>query len=213
VENSGFGSEIGSQESGTAPTQVDLPKSNDHPSPTTHHSRKWIWFFVALAILGVAAVSINWVWNAGEPLTPERLRTARELWQKNRPADYDLKIDVTKQYQSADGTGGTIVDKIELHVRGGKITEFLVRGKEPEPLLNRDDSRNEQAERARRESYDMAGLFDSIEEFMDKDRRDGRTSFIRARFDKTDGHVVRFSRQVDGKQQPHIKVELIRVNP
>src|SRR5262249_44718354 len=188
------------------------------PAPITHHatrtgyrSRRWIWFFVALAVLGVAAVSINWVWNAGEPLTPKRLQAARELWKKNRLPDYDLKIVFARQYRSADGAGGTMVDKIDLHVRGGKIAEFLINGKEPEPLLDRNGNRNLSEERARRESYDIAGLFDSIEELMEKDRRENRTTFIRARFDQNDGHVMLFTRQLNGKREQYIKVEMTRV--
>jgi hypothetical protein len=174
-------------------------------------NRNWIIVFVVLGLLGVLAVGINWAYNAGEPLTPEKLKAARDLWERNRPPNYDLKITFTKTYASTDGTTGTVVDKLAVQVRGAKIVGFTINGKEPDPLLDAKGERNLAEERARRENYDIAGLFDSIEEFMDKDRRESRKTFIRARFDKTDGHVTQFTRQYQGRREQHIQVELIRV--
>lgn len=168
----------------------------------------WAIVFIVLAALGVLAITINWVYNAGQPLTPEKLAAARQLWKQHGPSDYDLKITRAASYTSSDGSGGTTVDRIDLQVRGGQVTSFLLNGKEPEPLIGRDGQRNVEAERRQRESYAMDGLFDAIEEFMELDRREGRRSFMRARFDKTDGHITMFTRQVDGKRVPHIVIEL-----
>lgn len=174
--------------------------------------RNWIWVFAALAVLGLAAIAINWFYNASQPLTADQLRSARELWKRSRPSDYDLKITRAVSYASADGSGGTTVDKIDLQVRGGQTIGFLLNGREPEPLLDRDGHRNVAEERRQRMSYDIDGLFDAIEEFMELDRRENRRSFLRARFDKSDGHVVLFTRQVQGKRVPHIQVELKMAN-
>src|SRR5205823_2872667 len=127
---------------------------NDEPPPgpvrpAAGRSRKWVWVFAAFAILGILAIAINWAYNSGQPLTPEKLQAARERWKKNRPADYDLKIVIAKTYTSSDGTDGTIVDRIDLQVRGGHAAGFLLNGREPEPLFDRDDKRNVEEERRR----------------------------------------------------------------
>jgi hypothetical protein len=162
-------------------------QTTDH-RPRTKNKR-WIWFFVALAILGFLAIGINLAYNLGEPLTPEKLHAARALWRQHRPANYDLKI-LTAQ------AGGTVQNRYTLKIRGGQIVEFLVNGREAEPLLDREGHRNTAEERRQRENYDIDGLFDAIEELMQQDRIAGRTTFTRARFDKTDGHLQFYERQV-----------------
>jgi hypothetical protein len=174
-------------------------------------NRKWILVFVVIAILGALAVGINWAYNLSEPLTIEKLNAARVQWLKLHPSSYDLRIIFAKTYSSSDGTSGTIVDKLGVQVRNGKVVGFTINGKEPEPLLDEKGERKLDEERLRRESYDISGLFDSIEVFMDRDRRDGRSTFIRARFDAKDGHVVQFTRQYQGKREQHIQIELTRV--
>lgn len=162
-------------------------------------NRKWIWFFVILAVLAALAIGINWVRNANQQLTAEQLQAARELWRRNRPADYDLKIVNAIQKQT-----------ITVHVRGTTIVEFLVNGKPPEPLLDRDGKPNPEAERAQRQYYDMDGLFDSVEELLERDRRENRYPFTRARFDKNDGHITSFIRQYQGVTEQSFRVELTR---
>ena len=62
-------------------------------------------------------------------------------------------------------------------------------------------------ERRQRASYDIDGLFDAIEEFMEMDRRTtGGPCW--ARFDKTDGHITMFTRPGAGKRVPHIQVRV-----
>ena len=50
-------------------------------------NRGWVWFFVVLAVLAVAAVVGNWSYNLSQQLTPDQLRAAEELWKKNGPRD------------------------------------------------------------------------------------------------------------------------------
>jgi hypothetical protein len=169
-------------------------------------SKRWIWFFVALAVLGLLAIGINLGYNLGEPLTPEKLQAARELWQQRRPADYDLKI-LTIQ------AGATMRNRYALKIRAGKIVEFLVNDRTPEPLLNREGQEDFAAERYQVEEYDIDGLFDAIEKLMTDDRKANRSNFTRARFDKTDGHLQYYQRQVGGRQAQQIQVELKRVPP
>lgn len=182
------------------------------PIPIRRRNRNWLWVFAALFLLAVLAMGINWAWNTTQPLTAARLSEARAQWKQNRPSDYDLKIARTVMYESSDGVRGTIVDKYFVQVRGGKIVEFQVNGKEPEPLLNRDGSPNAAADGERRLHFDMDGLFDDIDEIMAKDKRDNVNSFLRARFNKDDGHLMRFSRQIGGRRSPYIQVDLKRID-
>jgi len=182
------------------------------PALPRRRNRNWIWVFAALGLMGATALGVNWAYNAGQPLTDDEFRAARQRWGANRPADYDLKITRAASYASSDGTGGTTVDKIDVSVRGGKVTGFLLNGREPEPLLTLDGRRNIDEERRQRESYDIDGLFAAIEEFIEMDRRENRRTFMRARFDKKDGHVTMFTRQVKGKRVPHVQVEMKKVN-
>jgi hypothetical protein len=188
---------------------VEVPSSEQ--TIPWRRNRNWIWVFAVMALLAVLAIGINWAWNSTQPLTPQRLKEAQALWGQRRPADYDLKLAFTVMSASADGSKSTRVDKYLVQVRGGQIVAFLMNGKEPDPLFRPDGTRNVDAERRQRASYDIAGLFDVIEEFMAMDAREGRKSFLRARFDKSDGHLMLFSRQVDGLRNPYIQVDLKRV--
>src|SRR5262245_54080195 len=181
-------------------------------NPARRINRNWIIVFVAFALLGVAAIAINWAYNAGQPLNEAKLQAARESWRRNRPANYDLKIIRSMAYMSSDGTSGTTVDRMDLQVRGGRVVSFLLNGREPEPLLDRDGKRLVEEERRQRESYDIEGWFDAMQEFMEVDQRQGNRSFLRASFDKQDGHVTVFTRQFQGKYVPRIQVELRRVD-
>jgi hypothetical protein len=178
------------------------------------HNRNWVWALLAVAALGLSAVVVNWFVNStyyvAEPLTAERLHEARGLWQRNHPASYNLKIIDSVTYSSSDGTEGTRVDKFEIQVRDGKVVRFLVNDREPQPLVDASGKRNLEEERRQRESYDIPGLFDAMEEFMERDKRENVQSTVRARFDKLDGHVALFVRQVNGKRTPHVQVELLK---
>src|SRR5262245_27323812 len=174
-------------------------------------NRNWLWVFAVMAVLAALAIGINWAWNSTQPLTLQRLKEAQALWGQRRPADYDLKIAFTVMSASADGSRQTGVTKYFGQVRAGQVVGFLVNGREPDALFRPDGTRNLDAERRQRDYYDIAGLFDAIEELMALDAREGRKSFLRARFDKSDGHLMLFSRQVDGLRNPYIQVDLKRV--
>ncbi len=165
-----------------------------------------------MGCLALLAIGINWAWNSMQPLTPERLQAARALWKEKGPADYDLKIARTIMTESSDGVRQTIVDKYSVKVRDGKIVKFLVNGKEPEPRLNRDGTPNPEADREGRSHFSVNGIFDDVEEIMAKDKKGDVKSFLRARFNKEDGHLMLFSRQVNGLRNPYIQVDFKPVN-
>src|SRR5258708_6493347 len=78
-------------------------------------SRAWIWFFVALAAMGAAAVTLPVVYNLSIQLRPEELAAARECWKANGPRDYDL------QYQEKITASGVQTESNWfVEVRDGK---------------------------------------------------------------------------------------------
>ncbi|MGH7226308.1 MAG: hypothetical protein ACRELF_24090, partial [Gemmataceae bacterium] len=54
-------------------------------------SRRWIAFFVVLALLGSVAIVAPVLYNLSIQLRPEQLAEARRRWQDNAPLDYDLE--------------------------------------------------------------------------------------------------------------------------
>jgi hypothetical protein len=143
----------------------------------------WIWFFVVLAVLAVAAVAINWAYNVRQQLTPEQLRAAMELWAKNGPADYDLLIE------KSIGSGATVMnDRIEMQIRQKKVVGGTLNGG---PLLHR-----------LWDEYDMPGWFGFVEEFLQRDTQPGAPRTFRvADFDPQTGALRRFVRRVSGTQE------------
>src|SRR5690348_8636633 len=56
--------------------------------------RRWIGFFVLLALLAGGAALGPWLYNARQQLRPEQLEAARALWREHGPRDYDLEYTV-----------------------------------------------------------------------------------------------------------------------
>src|SRR5262245_4015097 len=56
--------------------------------------RRWVPFFLTLAVLGTLAIALPLVYNLGQQLRPEQLEAARALWAERGPADYDLEVAV-----------------------------------------------------------------------------------------------------------------------
>lgn len=158
--------------------------------------KKWLWVFAVLAVLAVLAMGINFVYSRGQQLQPQQLAEARQKWDANRPADYDLTVVRVVN----DATSNrSIEDTFVVRVRGGQPVDGTINGQPLEARLLAN--------------YDIGGLFDAIEEFLDRDRRPGQPPvFVRAAFDKTDGHLRQFVRRVSGtRERQMIRVDLKRV--
>jgi hypothetical protein len=94
-------------------------------------SRRWLWFFVPLAVLCVTAVVIQ-VWYArGRLLTLDKVLAAEQRWREHGPADYNLKY-------TFDKTGGK--DEYRVEVRGGKVVSVVRNGQPLEERLYRHSS-------------------------------------------------------------------------
>jgi hypothetical protein len=154
------------------------PADQSSATPSPRHpvtrSRRWVWFFLLVGVLGAAGVSVE-IWsNLTQQLTPEQLAGARRRWRDKGPRDYVLEYAVKREY-NPDPAGRAPVT-YTVHVKDGKV---------------------ESATAGEREFGSMDDLFDKIERQLDADiAAGGKRNFIRADFDRTDGHVTFYRRSV-----------------
>lgn len=163
------------------------PATRNPDRTSSQRSRGWVWFFVLLAVLTVTSIAVQLWFNLQQQLTPEHLAAARALWKAKGPSDYDLEY--TKK--------GSATGYFRVQVRGGKVVSAAMDG---QPLEARLYS-----------FYDMPGLFDDIERFLDLDRSPGsRRTFTKATFDPEDGHLLHYIRSVTStRQRVEISVRLV----
>jgi hypothetical protein len=128
-------------------------------------SRRWVWYFAALAALAAAAVAIPLAYNLSRQLTPEQVAAARALWRAHGPRDFDL------DYLEKRDSGGTTQERAyHVEVRAGRVAS-------PDGGLN------------------VEGMFDRMEAALREDAAAGRRPYATATFDKGDGHPLRYVRR------------------
>ncbi len=162
-------------------------------------SRRWVAFFMVLALLGIAAVIIPIVYNLGQQLRPEQLAAARERWRRNAPADYDLKLLIHTTHE-----GRETEDEYVLVVRGGRPRalgsnkELLYVAPSLAVLLGScilalppEDLRR----------HGVEALFDQMEEALRHDEASGGRNYITAKFDPADGHPQHYVRRIRGTKE------------
>jgi hypothetical protein len=161
-------------------------------------SRRWIWFFLVLALLSAVAIVVPIVYNLSIQLRPEQLAEARRLWQENGPDNYDLEylVKYMKHGSSVPGEPEYLVQvragRVVLVVESGEVV-YLDRGLAvaagPAVLaLSLEDA----------SSYGIPALFDEIEAKMPRDASLRRHVFATAQFDPKDGHPYHFVIRVRG---------------
>lgn len=152
-------------------------------------NRGWIWYFVILIVLTIASITVMIVYNLGQQLKPEQLATARALWAEKGPADYDMEYT---QIGNAPGT-------YKVQVRDGEVVSATLDGRALEPRQYG--------------YYDMRGLFNSIDGFLEHDSKPGQPrTFTKAVFAADDGHVIRYIRRAMGSSERlEINVRLRRM--
>ena len=149
----------------------------------TNHN--WIWFFAVLVVLGVAAVAINWAYNARQQLTLAQLHAAEDKWEKVGPVDYDLVVDKTIQSGNSEEP---IHDRIEVQVRNKTVVAASLNGA---PMKLRFWGEN-----------DMIAWFGFIEQFLEIDAAPGAPrTFRTAEFDPVTGYIRHFTRSVSTSRE------------
>lgn len=155
------------------------------PSPevgrrTRARPRTWVWFFVFLAAMCTAAVTLPIVYNLSLQLRPEDLAAAHARWKASGPRDYDL------QYQEKITQNGEQGEsEWDVQVRDGKVTAVTCNG----DSLPASDYPN----------LTVEGQFAEIEKGLQLDLAAGsRKNYATAAFDLGDGHPTHYVRRVRG---------------
>jgi hypothetical protein len=142
-------------------------------------SRGWIWFYLILGVLAIAAVAVLWVYNVKQQLTPEQLAAARKLWEAKRPRNYDLTW--TKE-GSASGTFVVIV-------RGGEVQSVTMK----QDVVEKGEAKTRTTPLPERlyRRHDMEGLFEDLQGFLKikEEPKNRNRIFLHATFDPEDGHL------------------------
>jgi hypothetical protein len=164
-------------------------------------NRRWIWYFVVVGCLTVLATTILVVYNLGQQLKPEQLEAARNLWEAKRPADYVLT------YTKLGSATGTFV----VTVRKGKVVSANMLQKVIKD--GKAELVEEQLEPRLYRSYDMDGLFNDIERFLDlAAKKDSPRTYLVATFDPRNGQLLRFVRRVMGTSE-RIEIDVQPIQP
>ena len=143
-------------------------------------SRRWVWYFIVLALMSATAIILPIVYNSSIQLRPAELASAHKRWIANGPRDYDLQYQekITENGESSDS-------EWYVKVRGGKVTEVTCDGEK----LSAVDYAN----------LTVDGQLAAIEKGMQLDLAEGvRRNFAKATFDPIDGHPTQYTRRVRG---------------
>ncbi|HKI35811.1 MAG TPA: hypothetical protein VKA46_28405 [Gemmataceae bacterium] len=149
-----------------------MPDETQNSKLKTQNSKRWIWFFLFLAVVPAALISVE-VWsNLNQQLTLEKLAAARARWREIGPRDYDLDYEI-KREDNPDPAPRT----------GEKYTVHVKDGQGPRP--------------GEHDFGSMDDLFDRIDQRLRADRESGGPQpFVKATFDPYDGHVIHYVRSV-----------------
>ncbi len=149
---------------------------------TAASPRRWVWFFVLLALPLPFVITIPIWYNLRQQLDPERLAAARQRWREHGPRDYVVDYAVRHEYNPEPG--GRTPERYAVTVRDGKARSVTGAG-------GRELTPGE---------YDFATmeeLFDLIErQLREAAEEGGRRPFMIGVFGREDGHVARYRRSV-----------------
>ena len=143
-------------------------------------SRRWIWYFVVLALMSATAIIVPIVYNVSIQLTPEQLAAARQRWKVNGLTSYDLQFQekITEHGEASDS-------EWYVKVRDGKVTAVRCDG--------------EKLPAAQYPNLTVDGQFAVIEKNLQMDIAErGRRNYATATFDPNDGHPTHYVRRVRG---------------
>jgi hypothetical protein len=160
--------------------------------PPPRRSRRWLWFFLTVLVLAVAATVTLITYNLKQQLKAEDLDAAWALWKTQRPAAYEMIYTVQRGEDQRE-------DRIEVRVRGDRTESLKLNGQEQEPRL--------------RSYYGMDELFGQISELLRKDAEPGKPRvYCRAVFDPADGHLWWYVRRVMGSRE-RLEIKVVELRP
>jgi hypothetical protein len=148
----------------------------------TQKNHGWIWFFVVVFGLGVAAMASLIVYNLNQQLKPEQLQAARHLWKEKGWRSYQLTYTIKRGIEAS-------TDSYVVRVRNGKVVSSTVNGLPEEKRLFG--------------ARGMEAMFDDIERFLELGAKPGQRIFMRAFFDQNTGAVKWYVRNVMGGDIPN----------
>ncbi|HZY84552.1 MAG TPA: hypothetical protein VFE78_06960 [Gemmataceae bacterium] len=162
-------------------------------APAARRPRRWVGFFLLLAVVAAAAGVTPVIYNLRLQLTPEQAAQARERWRERGPRDYDLRCTEKLLRGGAEERNEYVV-----LVRGGRAVALGVNGE----LLRLEGAGPALGPVVRALPGDadapagVGPLFDRIETALRQDAAEGRRTYATATFDPHDGHPVRYVRRV-----------------
>lgn len=127
------------------------------------------WFFLALLLASLCAISIPWVYNQSILLKREQILAAMELWKSKGPSDYHLEFLETSQ--TPDHRKDFLV-----HVQNQNPVSVLENGQFRPPD----------------KSFTVEGLLGRMMQMLDEETQAGGSFFATASFSSRDGHPNRF---------------------
>jgi hypothetical protein len=174
--------------------------------------RRWIGFFIILALLAGVAIVVPLVYNLSIQLRPEQLAEARQRWQEQAPDDYDLEYLIRTMHLDQEEERVYLVQ-----VRGGRVVLVvcnrdvvyldpslaLAAGLGVLALSSENPTR-----------YGVPALFDAIEATLHQDESTGRRNFATAQFDPKDGHPFHYVHRIRGaKERVEWNIKMTRLSP
>lgn len=172
-------------------------------------SRRWIGFFVVLAVLGATAMIVPFVYNLSIQLKPEQLADARRHWREQGPSNYDLEYLVNRKHGEQKEERAYLV-----LVRDGRVVVVVDSG----DMVYLDPSLAAiagpgvlAASSEDAEHYGVPALFDQIEAELRQDEMDQGRNFISAQFDPQDGHPYNYRRSRGRHERVEWNIKLTRV--
>jgi hypothetical protein len=168
-------------------------------APYSRRSRRWIGFFIVLAMLAAVAIILPLVYNRSIQLRPEQLVDARQRWQESAVPNYDLEYLVKTTHSDHEEESAYLVQ-----VRGGQVV-FVVRNSDVvyldpmlavvmglgAPALSSENPRQ----------FGVPALFDEMEAMLRQDESSGHRNFATAQFDPKDGHPFHYVHRMRGTKE------------
>jgi hypothetical protein len=166
-------------------------------------NRRWVGFFVVLALLSLTAMVLPIVYNLGQQLRREQWEAARQRWQERALRDYDLTFRVKLDRDLAQ-------QRHVVRVRAGRVVVALVEGQvvfaEPAlsgaiglPFASATDA----------PPWSMEQIFAHLETLLREQEASGGRHFLVAVFDPSEGwprRFVRRNRQTNQREEWDLKL-------